>query len=360
MEQEIKFCTTKDGVRIAYATIGRGPVIVKAPNWFTHLEYEWQNPVWRHWWEALAQDHALIRFDQRGSGLSDWNVEDTSFEAWVSDLEAVVDAAGLDDFVLLGISQGGAVAVEYAVRHPQKVAKLILYGAYARGALKLGRPTEEFEAQLTLVRTGWGRDEPSYRMLFTSQFMPSASLEQMQWFNELQRISTDGENAARVQYVASSIDVLDRLTEVTTPTLVLHVRDDIRVRYAAGQQVASLIPNSHFVMLPGNNHLITEHEPAWELLLNNVRNFLDTGEPLPEDPRPLNMPVPLPSLLTPRETEVLGLMAAGRTNQEIAAELVISINTVTNHVKNILGKTGTNNRTEAAAFAHRARLTAAS
>ena len=357
MEQEIGFCTTRDGVRIAYATIGSGPVLVKAPNWMTHLEYEWESPVWRHWWQELARDYTLIRFDQRGSGLSDWNIPEASFESWVSDLEAVIEATAVDRFALLGISQGGAVAVDYAVRHPEKVTRLILYGAYTRGRVKRGEPMSELEATQTLMRQGWGRDNPAYRMMFTSQFMPGATLEQMNWFNELQRISTNGENAARVQFIGSHIDVLDRLPHVKAPTLVLHATGDQRVGFNEGRQLASLIPNAHLVALESQNHLTLADEPAWEKLIANVRHFIATGEPLPAQPGRTEVPLPGPGQLTTREIEVLRLIAEGCSNQEIASRLVISINTVTNHVKNILGKTGAANRTEAANFAHRHGLT---
>jgi pimeloyl-ACP methyl ester carboxylesterase/DNA-binding CsgD family transcriptional regulator len=357
MDQEIRFCTTKDGVRIAYATVGQGPVLVKAPNWLTHLEYEWETPVWRHWWQELARDYTVVRFDQRGSGLSDWNVGETSFESWVSDLEAVVEATAVDQFALLGISQGGAVAVEYAARHPEKVSKLILYGAYTRGRLKRGEPASELEAIQTLIKQGWGRDNPAYRMMFTSQFMPGATLEQMTWFNELQRVSTNGENAARVQYIGSNIDILDRLPLVKAPTLVLHARGDQRVNFNEGRQLASLVANSFLVGLDSKNHLTLADEPAWEMLIANVRHFMATGLSMPDEPDRTEMPQPDTADLTAREVEVLKLIAAGKSNQEIADELVISINTVTNHVKNILSKTGAANRTEAASFAHRRGLT---
>jgi pimeloyl-ACP methyl ester carboxylesterase/DNA-binding CsgD family transcriptional regulator len=354
MNQEIRFCTTSDGVRIAYAVVGKGPVIVKAPNWMTHLEYEWRSPVWRHWWQELARDYTLIRFDQRGAGLSDWNIQEASFESWVSDLEAVVEATAVDQFALLGISQGGAVAIDYCVRHPGKVTKLVMYGAYARGMLARGqRSREEHDALITLTREGWGRDNPAYRQLFTSQFMPGATAEQMNWFNELQRISTNGRNAARVQEIGSNINVLPLLPQVKTPTLVIHSRGDQRVNFEEGRQLASLIPNAHLVELNSPNHLIMEHEADWERLVANVRHFLATGLPLPDSPSKTEMPMESPGLLTPREVEVLRLVAAGKSNQEIAEELVISFNTVTNHVKNILGKIGAANRTEAASYAFR-------
>jgi pimeloyl-ACP methyl ester carboxylesterase/DNA-binding CsgD family transcriptional regulator len=353
MRQDIRFCTTTDGVRIAYACVGHGPPLVKAPNWMTHLEYEWQSPFWRHWWEELVRDYTLIRFDQRGSGLSDWHIPEASFESWVSDLEAVVEATGLNRFALLGISQGGAVAVEFCVRHPQLVSHLVLYGAYARGSWYRARAREEHDARVTLTRQGWGLDNPAYRQMFTSQFMPDATAEQMRWFNELQRVSTTGDNAACVQEIASNINVLDRLSRVTAPTLVLHARRDARVPFDQGRTLASLIPDAHLVALDSGNHLTLSHEPAWQVLIDNVRHFLTTGRPLPEGRGKSEPPAATGGQLTAREVEVLCLMAAGRSNQEIAQELVISFNTVTNHVKNILGKTGAANRTEAATYAFR-------
>ena len=349
MQQEIRFCITNDGVRIAYASVGHGPPIVKAPNWLTHLEYEWETPIWRHWWEELARDHTVIRFDQRGCGLSDWNVGEMSFDSWVSDLEAVVAATKVERFDLLGISQGGPVAVEYAVRHPEHVGRLILFGVYARGRVRRGDPVAEVEAVQTLMRTGWGRDNPAYRQMFTSQFMPDATLEQMKWFNDLQRVSTSGENAARIQGVGSHIDIVPRLPLVLAPTLVLHAKGDIRVPLSEGRLVASLIPDARLVELDSSNHLTLEDEPAWQILISQVRSFLGPGAPA----SPAASQEPALDQLTARELEVLNLIAEGRSNKEIADTLVISINTVTNHVKSILSKTAAANRTEAAAYAHR-------
>ena len=349
-DQKLGFCTTDDGVRICYATVGEGPPLVKAPNWLTHLEYEWQSPIWGHWWEELSANHTVIRFDQRGSGLSDWNVEDLSFNAWVSDLEAVVEALNLERFVLLGISQGGAVAIEYIARHPEKVEKLLLYGAYARGVIKRGGSIEEHEARVTLTRHGWGRDDPTYRSIFTSGFMPEATAEQANWFNELQRISTSPENATKIQNVLAQIDVLDRLPEITAPTLVLHAVGDRRVPYEQGRQIASLVSDAKLVDLDSKNHLLIASEPAWKTCQAAVREFLGTRTAVSSE-SVADPPVAAPDGLTPREVEVLRLIANGKSNRDIAAELVISFNTVTNHVKNILGKTGCANRTEAAAYA---------
>jgi pimeloyl-ACP methyl ester carboxylesterase/DNA-binding CsgD family transcriptional regulator len=357
MEQTIRFCSTRDGVRIAYAVAGSGPVLVKAPNWLTHLEYEVQSPVWRHWWGELSQDYTVIRFDQRGCGLSDWNVDEISFEAWVNDLEAVVEAAAVDKFALLGISQGSGVAIEYSVRHPEKVSHLVICGGFPRGRLKRGQAPELQQAVMTLMLEGWGKDNPAYRQMFTSQFMPDAKPEQMNWFNELQRVSTSPQNAVRIYSTSAHTDIVDRLQSVKAPTLVLHSVGDERIPFDEARLLASLIPDAYLVPLQSKNHLLTADEPAWQVALANVRHFLATGTPIPELPGQTEMPMPGAGQLTPREIEVLRLIAEGRSNQEIAQQLVISINTVTNHVKNILGKTGTANRTEAAGFAHRQGLT---
>jgi pimeloyl-ACP methyl ester carboxylesterase len=279
MEQEIKFCTTTDGVRIAYATVGHGPPLVKAANWLNHLEFDWRSPIWRHLFEEFARDHVLVRYDQRGNGLSDWNVENFSFEVLVRDLEAVVDAVGLERFALLGISQGASAAIAYAVRHPERVSHLILYGAYARGWAKRGSSPDEIErrqAYLTLTKLGWGQDHPAYRQLWTTLFLPDATLEQWHWFNDLQRVSASPENAFRILNEVGKIDVVDLLPQVKAPTLVLHCRDEVVAPFEEGRLIASLIPGARFVPLEGRNHLLLENEPAWPAFVSEVRRFLGT------------------------------------------------------------------------------------
>lgn len=277
--QKLGFCDAADGVRLAYATSGTGPPLVKAANWLTHLDYDWASPVWAHWWRALSARHLLVRYDERGCGLSEWDVPDASYSlsAWVADLEAVVDALGLERFDLLGISQGGAVAVEYAARHPQRVRRLVLYGAYAQGrGVRGGSPTalrlHELQAELALV--GWGQDSPTFRQVFTSQFIPGGSKELWNDFNELQRRSTTPENAARLLRVTTLIDVTDAARRVKAPTLVLHARDDQRPPFAQGQLLGDLIPGARFVALEGSNHILLEDEPAWPVFLTEVESFL--------------------------------------------------------------------------------------
>jgi class 3 adenylate cyclase/pimeloyl-ACP methyl ester carboxylesterase len=274
--QEIRFCMAPDGVQIAYATVGKGPPLVKAPNWMNHLEYDWQSPIWRHLLQELAKDHTLVRFDQRANGLSDWNVEDMSFEAFVRDLETVVDALGLERFPLLGVSQGCAISIAYAVQHAERVSHLVLYGGFARGPLKHGSQADKMQAMamITLIRHGWGQNNPAFRQMFTSSFIPGGTKEQMEWFNELQRISISPENAARIRETVSNIEVTDLLANVTIPTLVLHCRDDGMVPFDEGRRMAAMIPGARFVPLDGRNHLMLEHEPAWSRFLEEVRNFL--------------------------------------------------------------------------------------
>jgi class 3 adenylate cyclase/pimeloyl-ACP methyl ester carboxylesterase len=274
-EQDIRFCTTADGVRIAHSTVGRGPPLVKAANWMNHLEFDAQSPVWRHWIEELGKDHTLIRYDERGNGLSDWEAELT-FEHMVGDLEAVVDALGLERFALLGISQGCAVSVAYAVRHPERVSRLVLYGGYVRGWRTRADPQEiEWRQALTsLIRTGWGQDNPAFRQVFTSLFMPEATPEQTQWFNDLQRVSTSPENAVRLMGIFAEIDVSDLLPQVRVPTLVLHCRNESIAPFDEGRRFASGIPNARFVPLESRNHLILPDEPAWRRFMTEVRAFL--------------------------------------------------------------------------------------
>jgi class 3 adenylate cyclase/pimeloyl-ACP methyl ester carboxylesterase len=275
-DQEIHFCTSSDGVGIAYATVGEGPPLVKAANWLNHLEFDWQSPIWRHVFAELSRDHRLVRYDERGNGLSDWEVDDISFDAFVRDLETVVDAVGLERFALLGMSQGCPVSIAYAVRHPERVSQLVLYGGYALGWAKRGaQDKERGSAIVELIRQGWGQDNPAFRQMFTSQMIPGATPDQMQWFNELQRNTTSPEIAARLRLAMGDIDVMSLLPQVTTPTLVLHARGDAVAAFDGGRKMASMIPGARFVPLESANHLLIESGPAWPRFLAEVRSFLD-------------------------------------------------------------------------------------
>lgn len=278
--QQVTFCRMATGVHLAVATSGSGLPVVKVANWLNHIEYDWHSPVWSPALRHLASRFRLIRYDERGTGLSDWNVDDISFDAFVSDLEAVVDALGLERFALLGISQGAAVSVAYAARNPERVSRLVVAGGYALGWRKRsgGDETTLGQALLTLIQHGWGQDNPAFRQVFTSLLIPDATSDQMQSFNELERVSTSPENAVRLADTFSNIDVLDLLPHVTAPTLVLHSRHDASTPFEQGLVLARGIPNARFVALESRNHLILSHEPAWHRYMDEMCSFLGDEE----------------------------------------------------------------------------------
>lgn len=276
--QTIHFATTSDGVRIAYAEVGAGPALVKAANYLSHLEYDWQSPVWSPLLHALANRYRLTRYDARGNGLSDWAVEDFSLEAFVCDLETVIETTKLPRFALFGLSQGCAVALAYAVRNPERVSHLVLYGGYARGKRCRGsdRDIAEADALQTLIRDGWGRDNPAFRQIFTSLFIPDGTAEQMQWWNDLQRRTTSPDNAARMRRAWDDIDITDLLPRIRCPTLVLHCRDDAVQPFDEGRRLAAGIAGARFVALEGRNHVILQNDPSWCRLLEEIDSFLQS------------------------------------------------------------------------------------
>jgi pimeloyl-ACP methyl ester carboxylesterase/DNA-binding winged helix-turn-helix (wHTH) protein len=276
LHQDIKFSMTGDGVRIAYATVGDGLPLVKAGNWLNHLEYDWESPVWSHLLKWMAGNWKLVRYDARGNGLSDWDVDDISFDAFLRDLETVVDAAGLETFNLFGASQGAAVSIAYAIKHPERVKKLVLYGGFARGRRIRATPEElrQSDAMMTLMRTGWGQENPAFRQVFTQLFVPGGTPEQHHWFNELQRTTTSPENAVRIRYVSDVVDIVELLPQVKAPTLVLHCRDDQIQSFEQGRLIAATVPGARFVGLDGENHLILETDPGWSRFRAEIEAFL--------------------------------------------------------------------------------------
>jgi len=343
-KQQIRFCTSPDGVRIAYATTGTGPPLVKVANWLSHLEFDWNSPVWRHWIAELSRDHTYLRYDERGCGLSDWEVPELSFEAWVNDLETVVDAAGIERFPLLGISQGAPIAIGYAVRHPERVSHLILHGGYARGRQKRNltpQQRKEAETMVELAELGWGKENPAFRQFFTTQFIPDGTEEQHRWFNELERVSVSPENATRFMREFDQIDVSALAPEISCPTLVLHAAQEARVPFDEGRLLASLIPGARFVPLESRNHLLLEDEPAWRYWLEEVRAFLPAG----------SAGGSVFAALTARERELVELIAQGRDNAQIAARLALSDKTVRNHITSIFSKLRVPKRSQAIVLA---------
>jgi pimeloyl-ACP methyl ester carboxylesterase/DNA-binding winged helix-turn-helix (wHTH) protein len=279
---KVQFCTTSDGVRIAYASVGDGPPVVWAAHWLSHLAYSWETPIWRHWTEEFAKDYAFVHYDERGNGLSDWDNPTFSVDTFVRDLEAVVDALGFDRFALIGSSKGGSTAMAYAARHPERVSHLVLLGAGAQGWRVWGNgdEIERREAVATLTRQGWARDNPAYRQILTSLMLPDATVEEMAWFNDLQRISSSAENAARLQQSLAEVNVVDFLPSIAAPTIVLHCREDAAVPFEQGRLIASRIPGARLVALESRNHVLLPRDPAWAVFVSEVRRFLREEEPV--------------------------------------------------------------------------------
>ena len=334
-------------MRLAWAEAGQGPTIVKATNWLTHLEYEWESSIWRHWMRFFSDHFRFVRYDERGCGMTDWNTQDLSIERQLSDLEAVVDAAGCHEpFTMLGISQGGAQCIRYIARHPERVSRLVLYGAYAQGWARRDDPesAREYESIAELMRAGWGRNNPVFRQVFTSRFVPEATDEQLAWFNELCVKTASGPNAARLFRSRAEIDVLALLPQIRVPTLVLHARGDAAVPLSEGHVLASGLPNAQFVELDSSNHILLEHEPAWTRFKEAVLDFMGVGgDATAEDPAF--------ATLSRREREILALIADGLGNAEIGERLSISEKTVRNHISNLFDKLGVWSRAQAIVFA---------
>lgn len=352
-KQQIRFCTSFDETRIAYATMGAGPPLIRTANWLTHLEFDGNGPVWSHWFEALSRHHRFVRYDCRGTGLSDREVDDLSLDAWVRDLKAVVDDLGLDRFPLLGLCQGGTVALAFAARHPDRVSRLVLYDTYARGNLAgdaASRGRKQAETLADLIKVGWGRHTAAFRQVFVNLLMPEASEEQQRWLATVERQSASTDMAVRLWRAFHAIDVRALAPRVEAPTLVFHVKNDAMVPFEDGRHLASLIPDARFVPLQGENHILRADEPAWERFVAELRHFLaeeDPPSPVQEDGF---------CELTPREREVLDLVAQGLSNAQIAERLFISPKTVRNHVTRIYSKLQAEGRPQAIVRAREAGL----
>jgi pimeloyl-ACP methyl ester carboxylesterase/DNA-binding CsgD family transcriptional regulator len=344
VRQRIRYVRASDGVNLAWAEVGSGPLLVKAANWLTHLNFDLESPVWRHWIEFFSRHFRFVRYDERGCGLTDWNVSDLSTERWIADLETIVDAAGASEpFALLGISHGSAVAIGYAVRHPERLSHLILYGGYAAGYVHRGNPDalREYQTICDLLKIGWEKENPAFRQVFTSRFVPGGTQEQIAWFNDLCRKTTSSANAYALMQARARLNVEDLLEQVRTPTLVIHARQDEVCPFSAGRHLAARIPNAQLVALESPNHVLLEHEPAWSEFQRVILDFLGTPAPAAK---------PFESL-SPREREVLALITEGLANAVIADRLAISEKTVRNHVSSVFDKLGVWSRAQAIVFA---------
>ncbi|NUZ07250.1 alpha/beta fold hydrolase [Piscinibacter koreensis] len=342
--QELRFCTSSDGTRIAIASIGSGPPLVRAAHWLSHVEHDLESPVWRPWLRELTRSHTYVRYDQRGCGLSDRAFAGFSLDVWVRDLELVVDHLSLERFPLIGMSQGGAVAITYALRHPERVSRLILVGAYARGAMRrAATELERLEAatMVNVIRVGWGSDSDAFRQVFTSQFIPGGTPEQHRWWTDLQRLTASAEVAARTLEAFHAVDVVDAARALALPTLVMHARHDARVPFDEGRQLAALIRGARFVALESANHVLLEGEPAWPVFLGELQRFLA------EDEANATGAAVAGESLTPAEAAVLDLVARGLGNRAIAERLRKTEKTVRNQLSSIFDKLGVHTRSEA-------------
>lgn len=336
----VRFCTAPDGVRLAYATIGQGPVVVRAAYWLTHIEHDANSIIWGPWLREFGRRTTLVRYDQRGCGLSDRNARDISFDAWLHDLEAVVDAAGLERFALLGLSQGAAIAIAYAVRHPERVTRLVIYGGFALGRRRRGSKEQDEEAELQerAIQLGWGRENPAFRHIFTSQFMANATSEELAAWDDMQRLSCSADTAARIVKVTHCIDVTALLPQVRVPTLVMHSTHDARIPFAQGRFIASSIPGAQFIPLEAAGHNLMPREPAFQRFFDELTAFVGSG------PEPRGSAI---ERLTPREAQLLEHLARGKSNEEIARAAGISPKTVRNVVSVLFDKLAVHTRAEA-------------
>ena len=345
-DQEIKFCRAPDGVRLAYAVHGSGPPLIVASCWLSHLQYDWQSPVWRHFLDELGSLATVVRYDERGFGLSDWAVDDFSLGARLADLEAIVAAAGFERFAVLGMSGGSAVALAYAIAHPDRVSRLILNGTVC-GEPVVFAPEERVEEETyrKMIEVGWAKEDPSFRRVFTTRFIPDATEEQMRWFDDLQRMSTSPANAVASRIARQQVDLEDDLPRITAPTLVLQAIGDRSTTFDNAVSVSSLIPGARLVPLQSRNHILLADEPAWGVFIDEVGQFLEP-ERRAYDQRATERAT---EALSRREIEVLRLAADGRTNEQIADALTLSVRTVERHLSNVYAKLGLSGRAARAA-----------
>jgi pimeloyl-ACP methyl ester carboxylesterase/DNA-binding CsgD family transcriptional regulator len=338
--QQIRFCQSRDGTRIAYATCGAGPPLVWLGHYVRHLDFDWESPIWRPWLSFLSSRHTLIRYDFRGCGLSDRDPVEFSLQRHIEDLEAVIDAAGLDQFVLFAMQGGAPKASVYAARYPERVTHLILYGAPTRGRLA-GEPTsdkiDEAETRLKAIELGWNNDFPLYGQFFPLLQIPDASTEQKRSFIELLRKTLSRDRAVALLRSYWHADVRTILPQIKTPTLVMHARDDPTIPFEEGRKVAALVPKARFVPLDTSNHIVLEGEPAWPLFTQAIEDFL---------PAPRSGAVGCFADLTARERDLIELVAQGSDNKEIATTLNIREKTVRNHLSTIFSKLGASTRAQ--------------
>jgi len=350
--EKVRFCRSMDGVRIAFAVHGNGPPVILSKFWISHLHYDWDDPILGHLLDALGRIATVVRFDERGYGLSDWEVEDLSLEARLADLESVAAAAGFDRYALIAMGQAGQVAISHAAQHPERLTRLILNGTYAGVTDEHRARFEEYFATLVqIVRFGWTLPDSRFRRVFSESIAPEATERQKRWIDELQPHVTSKETAITAAQVRQKIDVTELLADVPVPTLVLHTRGNRMTPFEQGRLMAAHIPDARLVALESENMTPLASEPAWQIWLQEVSRFLEPDRAASSTSSPL-APEPIDPL-TEREIEILHLVADGLTNDEISERLSISVRTVERHMSNVYRKLGVSGKAaRAAAVAH--------
>jgi pimeloyl-ACP methyl ester carboxylesterase/DNA-binding CsgD family transcriptional regulator len=355
MDQAIRFCRSSDGVRLAYAVSGEGPPLVMSATWLTHLEHQWRSLAWRPWLDAFSANHKLLRYDSRGCGLSDRDAGDLSFESWIRDFEAVIDAASFRQFSLLATCQGGPIAIEYAARHPERVSRLVLYGTYALGRLRWHHRPKDVEkgrVLLDLTRLGWAQENHALLQVWASAFQPGGTLEHLRSWCDQQCAATSAETAVRLLEIGWNADVREAARRIKCPVLIVHPERDGVVPIEEGRLLASLIPDCRFVQLDSENHMPLADEPVWPRLVSEIQSFLAEPASVPADDR---NELPLGDL-TPRERAILEGIAEGQDNAELAISLELSEKTVRNHITRVFDKIGVEHRYQAIVLAREAGL----
>lgn len=342
--QAVRYIRTQDGIALAWARSGRGPPLLKAANWLTHLEYDAESPIWSHWIRFFETNFDFVRYDERGCGMSDRSPGELGVDSWLADLEAVAAASGIaPPFILLGVSHGTAAALAFAEKHPEQVSHLILYGGYARGVFRRGdaAAAELYRAVIEVLRLGLNASNPAFKVVFTSRFIPDAGPEELAWFNELCRRTISPDAGAKLLLARGEIDVTGLLERITVPTLVVHTRNDAITPLSEGERLARSIPGATFAVIEGSNHILQAKEPGWHAFEDLVLNFTGIA-------RDIGI-----SGLTPREIDILRLICKAQSNKQIARDLGLSEKTVRNHASKLFAKLGVSSRQEAIVAAGR-------
>jgi pimeloyl-ACP methyl ester carboxylesterase/DNA-binding CsgD family transcriptional regulator len=354
MDQRIAFARSKDKTTIAYALSGEGPPLVRAGTWLTHVHHDWESPIWAHWLRFMSERHTLVRYDPRGCGLSQTDVATITFDDWVADLEAVVDRLELESFPLFGMSQGGAVAAQYAIRHPERVTHLTLYAPLMTGWHDRSNAfAQQWQLMEQLVLAGWGESNMAFPSMFANLFLPSSPPETRQWYAELQRKSASKQVAGRFMHLLGGLSMFSRLKEIRAPTLVIQIAREQVIDPRTVTGIAGEIRGSQFVSIDSSNHILLEDEPGWQEFKKVFAHHVPGAAVAPRRSTDARERI---AQLSNREQKILGEIAKGLSNREIGEGLFISEKTVRNHITSVFDKLGVSSRAQAIVMAKEAGL----